>query len=158
MSADSSSRSTDSSSPQFQTFEEFWPFYVKEHQKKSTRILHFIGTTGAMACVAGGLLTKRRWLLAVAPVVGYGPAWVSHFFVEHNKPASFKHPLWSLRADLVMWSKMVRFQMDGEVERVLEADRLASAAERAPRDAAPARSGESKDGSAPAGSPSEVVN
>ena len=63
----------------FQSFDDFWPFYVKEHQKKSTRILHFIGTTGAMACVAGGLLTKRRWLLAVAPVVGYGPAWISHF-------------------------------------------------------------------------------
>ena len=54
----------------FRTFDEFWPFYVKEHQKKTTRILHFVGTTGAMACVAGGLLTKRRWLLAVAPVVG----------------------------------------------------------------------------------------
>lgn len=157
MSADSSSHSTDSASPQFHSFEEFWPFYVKEHQKKSTRILHFIGTTGAMACVAGGLLTKRRWLLAVAPVVGYGPAWVSHFFVEHNKPASFKHPLWSLRADLVMWSKMVRFQMDDEVERILEADRVASEAERASREAAPARS-DAKDGSAPAGSPSEVVN
>jgi len=53
----------------YRSFDDFWPFYVKEHQKKSTRILHFIGTTGAMACVAGGLLTKRRWLLAVAPVV-----------------------------------------------------------------------------------------
>ncbi len=135
----------------FRTFEEFWPFYVKEHQKKSTRILHFIGTTGAMACLAGGLLTKRRWLLAVAPVVGYGPAWISHFFVEGNMPATFKHPLWSLRADLVMWSKMVRFQMTDEVERVLREDREQAEAERQ----AAARS---HDGSAPAGSPSEVVN
>ena len=135
----------------FRTFEEFWPFYVKEHQKKSTRILHFIGTTGAMACVAGGLLTKRRWLLAVAPVIGYGPAWVSHFFIEGNKPASFKHPLWSLRADLVMWSKMVRLKMDDEVERVLREDRDREEAERAATAA-------SRDGSAQAGSPSEVVN
>ena len=135
----------------FRTFEEFWPFYVKEHQKKSTRILHFIGTTGAMACLAGGLLTKRRWLLAVAPVVGYGPAWVSHFFVEGNMPATFKHPLWSLRADLVMWSKMVRFQMADEVERVLREDREQAEAERE----AAARA---HDGSSPAGSPSEVVN
>jgi hypothetical protein len=136
----------------FRTFEEFWPFYVKEHQKKATRLLHFVGTTGAMACLAGGLLTKRRWLLAVAPVVGYGPAWIGHFFVEGNKPASFKHPLWSLRADLVMWSKMVRFQMSDEVERVLreEADREAAESEVAPR--------ATTDGSAQAGSPSEVVN
>ncbi len=145
---------SDQDSRTFESFSDFWPFYVKEHQKKTTRILHFIGTTGAMACVAGGLLTKRRWLLAVAPVVGYGPAWISHFFVEGNKPASFKHPLWSLRADLVMWSKMVRFQMADEVERVLREEREHEAAE---RDAA-AGAQASKDGNAPAGSPSEVVN
>ncbi|HSO35439.1 MAG TPA: DUF962 domain-containing protein [Labilithrix sp.] len=133
---------------EFRTFEEFWPFYVKEHQKKATRILHFIGTTSAMACVAGGLLTKRRWLLAVAPVAGYGPAWISHFFIEGNKPASFKHPLWSLRADLIMWTKMVRFQMDDEVERVLREEREQDEAERTKK----------QDGSAQAGSPSEVVN
>jgi len=112
---------------EFKTFDEFWDFYVKEHSKPSTRILHFVGTTAAMACLAGGLLTKRRWLLAVAPVVGYGPAWVSHFFIEGNKPATFKYPLWSLRADFVMWSKMVRFQMADEVERVLREEREAQA-------------------------------
>ncbi len=138
----------------FESFDEFWTFYVKEHQKPATRILHFVGTTAAMGCVAGGILTKRRWLLAVAPVVGYAPAWVSHFFIEGNKPASFKHPLWSLRADLVMWSKMVRFQMADEVERVLreEADREARAQETASKTAS------ASDGNAPAGSPSEVVN
>lgn len=107
----------------FQSFEEFWSFYVKEHQSKTSRILHFVGTTAAMGCVAGGVLTKRRWLLAVAPVVGYGPAWVGHFVFEKNKPASWSHPIWSLRADLVMWWKMVRFQMDAEVERVLAEER-----------------------------------
>lgn len=143
-----------SDTPKFQSFEEFWPFYVREHSKKSTRVLHFIGTTAAMGCVAGAVLTKRWWLLAAAPVAGYGPAWIAHFFVEGNKPASFKYPLYSLRADLVMWSKMVRFKMDAEVERVMreyeareERDRVAEA-----------HSNDAKDGSAPAGVPSEVVN
>ncbi|MBS2016451.1 MAG: DUF962 domain-containing protein [Deltaproteobacteria bacterium] len=113
----------------FKTFEEFWPYYVKEHSKPATRIMHFVGTTAAMACFAGGVLTKRRWLLAVAPVVGYGPAWISHFFIEKNKPATFKYPLWSLRADFRMWGKMARFQMSDEVERVLREER--EAAERA---------------------------
>lgn len=104
---------------EFETFEAFWPHYVKEHRKKATRVLHFVGTTGAMACVAGGLLTRKKWLLALAPVVGYGPAWASHFFVEKNKPATFTHPLWSLRGDLKMWWMMVRGEMDAEVDRVL---------------------------------------
>ena len=139
-----------SESSDFRTFEEFWPFYVKEHSKKSTRVIHFIGTTAAMACVAGGLLTKKRWLLAVAPVAGYGGAWFSHFFIEHNKPATFKYPLWSLRADFVMWSKMVRFQMDDEVERVLREERE----EQAARDAADAPVVEGQ----PVAAPSEAVN
>ncbi len=109
--------------PQFRSFEEFWPFYVKEHSKKSTRILHFVGTTAAGACLLGGLLTKRRWLLAVAPVAGYGPAWFSHFFIEKNRPATFKYPLWSLRADGVMWWKTLTRTMDAEVERVLADER-----------------------------------
>jgi len=109
--------------PRFESFEEFWPYYVMEHQKKANRVLHFVGTTSAMLCLAGGLLTKRRWLLGLAPVFGYGAAWVGHFAIEKNKPASFKYPAWSLRADLVMWKKIVTRTMDAEVERVLEEDR-----------------------------------
>lgn len=102
-----------------ETFEQFWDFYVSQHTKKGTRIAHFIGTTAAMGCIAGGLLTKRRWLLLVAPVVGYGPAWASHFFIEKNKPATFKYPLWSLRADFIMWWKTLSGQMQAEVDRVV---------------------------------------
>jgi len=105
--------------PTIETFEQFWDFYVGEHKKKTTRILHFVGTTAAMGCLAGGLLTKRRWLLLAAPIAGYGPAWISHFFVEKNKPASFKYPLWSLQADFVMWWKTISGQMQAEVDRVV---------------------------------------
>ena len=101
------------------TFEEFWPFYVREHAKKSTRILHFIGTTTAVSLAAAGLVTRRPWMLLVAPVFGYGPAWVSHFFIEHNRPATFKYPLWSLKADFVMWKKIVTGKMDAEVQKAL---------------------------------------
>jgi hypothetical protein len=103
----------------FESFEEFWPFYVREHAKKSTRTLHFIGTTAAVTCAAAGVLLRKKWMVAVAPVFGYGPAWVSHFFIEGNKPATFKYPRWSLMADFVMWGKIARGEMDAEVERVL---------------------------------------
>ena len=108
---------------EIKTFEEFWDFYVGEHRDKTNRILHFVGTTAAVTCFATGLLTKRKWLMLAVPVLGYGPAWVGHFLFEKNKPASFKYPLWSLRADFVMWSKIVRGQMQAEVDRVLAAER-----------------------------------
>jgi len=104
---------------EFSSFDEFWPFYVREHKHKETRTLHFIGTSLAMACVAGALFTKRRSLLLLAPIVGYGPAWFSHFFIEKNRPATFKHPLYSLRADFVMWAKIMNGSMDDEVARIL---------------------------------------
>jgi hypothetical protein len=103
---------------EFSTFEEFWPFYVGEHSKKLTRTFHFIGTTAALGCTAGALLTGNVLLLAAAPVVGYGPAWVSHFFIEKNRPATFRYPLWSLRGDLRMWGLMLTGRMDAEAERL----------------------------------------
>ena len=102
-----------------QTFEEFWPHYVRQHSNKTTRRLHFLGTTLAMACAGGALLGGRKSLLLVAPIVGYAPAWLSHFFIEQNKPATFDYPLWSLKADLIMWTKMVAGTMDAEVDMAM---------------------------------------
>jgi hypothetical protein len=102
----------------FDSFEDFWPHYVREHSKKLTRQLHFVGTTAALACIAAGVLGKRRYFL-LAPLMGYGGAWFSHFFVEKNRPATFTHPLWSLWGDLVMWRKMIAGTMDAEVDRAM---------------------------------------
>jgi len=106
----------DPAGSRIKSFEEFWPYYVREHSKKSTRWLHFIGTTLAMTCAGGALLSGRKSLLLLAPIVGYGPAWISHFFVEGNKPATFDYPLWSLKADFIMWTKMAAGTMDQEVD------------------------------------------
>ncbi|MFI5297079.1 MAG: Mpo1-like protein [Polyangiales bacterium] len=104
-----------------QSFEEFWPFYVGEHSKPMTRRFHFVGTTAALACVGGAVVLGRPSLLLLAAVAGYGPAWVSHFFIEKNRPASFSYPGWSLAADLMMWTKMIDGTMDAEVEKVMAA-------------------------------------
>jgi len=103
----------------FETFDDFWPYYVREHSKKLTRQFHFVGTSLALACVAGAVFGRKPWLLLAAPVAGYGAAWISHFFIEKNRPATFEHPLWSVQADFVMWGKMLAGTMDAEVERIL---------------------------------------
>jgi hypothetical protein len=99
------------------TFDEFWPEYVRAHRHPVNRALHYVGTSAAIGCVAASVLTLRpAWLLA-APVVGYGPAWIGHFFFEKNKPATFEYPLWSLRADLKMLTLAVRGRMGEELRR-----------------------------------------
>jgi hypothetical protein len=92
----------------FASFREFYPFYLGEHGNRTSRRLHVIGSTGVLlilGLVAVQVLTPW-WLLAV-PVCGYGFAWVGHFFFEHNKPATFKHPLYSLMGDWVMFKDVL---------------------------------------------------
>jgi hypothetical protein len=109
------------------SFEEFWPFYVRAHADKTNRTLHFIGTTLAMGSVAAAILARRPSLLLAAPVLGYGLAWIGHYGVQGNTPATFKHPLWSLKGDFVMWWKIATSQMDAEVERATKANGVAEA-------------------------------
>jgi hypothetical protein len=105
-----------------ESFEEFWPFYVREHSRKATRLFHFVGTTAAGLTGLAAIALRKPALVPLGLVLGYGPAWVSHFFIEKNRPASFKYPLWSFAADWVMWSKMLRGTMDAEVERVFSSN------------------------------------
>ncbi len=101
-----------------QTFDEFWPFYVGEHRNPLCRGLHYAGTSLAIGTVAAAVVTlDPAWLLAT-PVVGYGPAWVAHFFVEGNTPASFTYPLWSFVADLKMLKLAALGKMGDEVARL----------------------------------------
>jgi len=116
---------------EMRTFEDFWPFYVREHSNETNRMLHFLGTSLAMGSVVAGVVTGKKAFFAAAPLLGYGFAWIGHFVVEGNRPATFKHPLWSLRGDFVMWSKILRGTMAAEVERAHQNEAAAAATERA---------------------------
>jgi hypothetical protein len=102
---------------EIKSFEEFWPFYVSEHSKPATRALHAAGTTAATACAVALIATGRWRFLPLALIPGYAAAWVGHFFVEHNKPASFKYPLWSFVADYKMFALMLTGKMEEQVEK-----------------------------------------
>jgi hypothetical protein len=92
----------------YASFAEFYPFYLKEHSNRSCRRLHFIGSTLVIAMIVFALVSGQlRWLWLV-PLIGYGFAWVGHFGFEKNRPATFKHPLYSLAGDWVMYGQMLR--------------------------------------------------
>ena len=91
----------------YTSFAAFFPFYLQEHSNALNRRLHFAGTTLVNLLALTALVQGRPGLLAWLPVAGYGFAWVGHFIVEKNRPATFKYPLWSLMGDYKMYGMML---------------------------------------------------
>jgi hypothetical protein len=96
---------------QYASFREFYPFYLSEHSDRNCRRLHFAGSTLVLIVFAVACFTQRWMLLWLLPFLGYGFAWIGHFFFEHNRPATFKHPLYSFAGDWVMYWQMITGRM-----------------------------------------------
>ncbi len=99
------------------TYAEFWPYYLREHSLPITRWLHFLGTSVAVSLGVTAALTGKAYLVPFALVSGYGFAWVSHFTLERNRPATFTYPLWSLVSDFRMFFLFVTGRLGSELRR-----------------------------------------
>lgn len=91
----------------YRSFDEFYPFYLSEHEDQTCRRLHFAGTSLGLACLIIALITLSAWFIVAGLVIGYGFAWAGHFFFEKNRPATFKYPFYSFAGDWVMWKDMI---------------------------------------------------
>ena len=92
----------------YASFREFYPFYLGEHRDVNCRRMHFAGSTLVLAVIALAVTTGHLAWLWLVPVAGYGFAWVGHFAFEKNRPATFRHPLYSLMGDWVMYWDVLR--------------------------------------------------
>ncbi|MAA57376.1 MAG: hypothetical protein CL855_02705 [Cryomorphaceae bacterium] len=91
----------------FNSFREFYPYYLEEHKLPRTKLFHFIGTLAAILFLIALANTQNPLFILGALLSGYGAAWISHFFVEKNKPATFKYPLYSLLGDYRMFFEIL---------------------------------------------------
>jgi hypothetical protein len=107
-------------------FRQFWTFYVLAHRQPLTRNLHTVGTLAGWLLLATAIVLRRPWFALAALIVPYAFAWFSHFFVEHNRPATFGHPLWSWLADQKMVAMVLAGKMSEEVQRCAASERVAA--------------------------------
>lgn len=91
----------------YTSFADFYPYYLTQHANRTCRRTHFIGSTLALACLAQAIISLNAWWVLAGLVCGYGGAWTGHFFYEKNRPASFDQPLYSFRADWIMYWQML---------------------------------------------------
>ena len=92
---------------QYNSFSDFWPYYLAEHSKPATRWLHYLGTVFAIGFLITLIAIGKWWLFPIAFIPGYAFAWVGHFFIEKNRPATFTYPLWSFMGDWKMLALML---------------------------------------------------
>jgi len=107
------------SDEKFESFDDFWAYYLAQHSDPTNRLIHAIGTSAAVATAVYALIKRKPKLLALAPLMGYGPAWIGHFLVEGNRPATIGNPLWSLRGDMKMLRLMLSDELDEEILRLI---------------------------------------
>jgi hypothetical protein len=100
-----------SETKRFTSFAEYYPFYLAEHANCACRRLHFVGSTLALLCLVGLVVTFNPLWITAAVSSGYGFAWIGHFFFEHNKPAMFRHPLYSFMGDWRMYWQILSRQI-----------------------------------------------
>ncbi len=101
----------------YQSFAEFWPFYLGEHRLPVCRAWHYLGTTASAVLLIVLLLFQLWPWLWLVLIAGYGPAWIGHYIFEKNKPATFQYPLWSLMADYKMFFLAISGKLKDELNR-----------------------------------------
>lgn len=92
---------------QYKTFAEFYPYYLSEHQNLICKRLHFFGSLGILMLITFVIMTSQWILLWFIPILGYGFAWIGHFFFEKNRPATFTYPFYSFLGDWVMFKDII---------------------------------------------------
>lgn len=97
--------------PRFANFAEFYAFYLTAHSNRWNRRFHLLGMVSALLCLLAFVITLNAWLLAAAPLLGYGFSFFGHLGIEGNQPATFGNPLYSLRGDLTMCKDMLTGKM-----------------------------------------------
>ena len=96
----------------FSSYDDFFAFYLEQHSNPANRLLHACGTFIGLSVLISAVITRHYWWALLWIPIGYGFAWIGHFVIEGNKPATFGHPWWSFISDFRMVGLMLTGKMN----------------------------------------------
>jgi hypothetical protein len=99
------------------TFEEFWPHYVRLHTRPETQTLHAVATLSCLALLGAAVVLRNPLVALMAPLVDYAIAQTSHRLFEANRTTPWKNQIWHTRAELRMLRFVLTRRMADEVLR-----------------------------------------
>jgi hypothetical protein len=109
---------SEQSTEKYETIKEFWPYYLSEHANGTNRLLHFVGSCIGLAFALAAIVYLEPLYLLPALVSGYAFAWIGHFVIEKNRPATFTYPFKSFACDWIMWWYTLTGQIADEMKRL----------------------------------------
>lgn len=101
----------------YATFDDFWLDFLRAHSKPVTRAFHYAGMLAAIVLGALFAISGHVYLLILAILAPYVLGFASHAFIEHNKPVSLKHPVYSVRGAVQMFALWVSGALAPELSR-----------------------------------------
>lgn len=93
------------------TLKQFWPIYLGKHSKKGTQLMHALGLVAGYVIAILAVISGREWYALAAPMFGYFMAFIGHFWIEGNTPATFGNPLLSFACDHILTWRLIRGEL-----------------------------------------------
>ena len=101
----------------FANYDDFFACYVQQHSQLANRLMHACGTGLGLLTIAVAFAMGKPWWAFLWLPIAYGFAWTGHFFIEKNRPATFKYPFWSFISDFRMLALMLTGRLQPWLER-----------------------------------------
>lgn len=89
------------------SYNEFYKYYLSQHQKPGTRILHFAGTLITVTVLIYVLASGKERFLWYILILGCGLPLLSHFVFERNRPTFLNYPVWTIVSDFKMFFELI---------------------------------------------------
>jgi hypothetical protein len=103
---------------EIETFQDFWPLYLRAHSSRVSRACHFTGLALSAATAGAMIACGMVFFLVLAVVPALLGAWLGHKLSPRHEHLADEHPDWAARADLKMFGLFLAGRLGQELDKL----------------------------------------